>query len=49
MYAIRSYYALESCSLQEGAVVTTYANRTSMNWDELYDEMTEYALTINLA
>lgn len=38
----------ESYSLQEGAVVTTYANRTSMNWDELYDEMTEYALTINL-
>lgn len=39
---------LESYSLQEGAVITTYANRTSMYCDELYDEMTEYALTINL-
>ena len=38
----------ESYSLQKGAVVTTYANRTSMNWDELYDEMTQYALIINL-
>jgi len=39
---------LESYSLKEGAVVTTYANRTSMYCDELYDEMTEYAMTINL-
>lgn len=38
----------ESYSLKEGAVVTTYANRTGMMNDELYDEMTEYALTINL-
>lgn len=39
---------LKSYSLQEGAVITTYANRTSMYCDELFDEMTEYALTINL-
>ena len=38
----------ESYSLQDGAKVTSYANRTSIEYNELYDEMTQYALTINL-
>ena len=35
-------------SLQNDAVVTTYVNRTSVEYSILYDKMTQYALTINL-
>ncbi|HML68365.1 MAG TPA: hypothetical protein PKA81_08205 [Clostridia bacterium] len=37
-----------SFSLQNDAVVTTYVNRTSVEYSILYDKMTQYALTINL-
>ena len=41
----KSYQAY---SLKDDAVVTTYANVTSTMYDELREEMPQYALTINL-
>ena len=38
----------EPYSLQGDTVVTTYANVTNTMYDELYEEMPQYAITINL-
>ena len=38
----------ELVSLRDGAVYTGYANHTGWRDDEQYDEMTQYAITINL-
>jgi len=38
----------ELVSLRDGAVYTGIANHTGWRTDELYDEMTQYAITINL-
>lgn len=39
---------LEAYSLKDDVVVTTYANVTNTMYNELHEEMPEYALTINL-